>query len=256
VNKLQLQFTDTNVMLSGCGTLVPGPHSYSVTRRGDSLVIQLANEPHPFAVVLGPNGAMTGPGMTAVTGQIITGYHHWTEYTRRVSDNQIVSERPMSEPIYAPKLEHCEVGALRSTGPVVGGSFMELLEAGLGADSSKLKTYPPGPRFTGTYASSGGLSAQFSPEGVVMDCGQAHVARTYKVENSAASLRLTIDNGSTPLALTMQSDGSLLGNGSADIAGRVVSGTAPNGDITFRPTHANCSIGTLTPRTQRTSAGM
>ena len=254
-NKLRLSFTETNVMIEGCGALVPGPHNYIVTRRGDTLAIQVANEPRPFTVVLGPDGNIAGPGMTDITGNIIVGYRHGTHYTRDLQTNQIIEQHPISEPIYGKKLERCVVGALRSTGPVLGGSAMELIVAGLGGNSSQdqVKTFPAGPRIVGTYASSSGLSIQFAPEGVVMDCGPAHVARTYRMENTTAALRVTIENGGTPIVLALQTDGTLVGNGTADIVGRTVSGTAQNGDITFRPAHASCPLGTLTPRMQNSS---
>ncbi|MBZ5524946.1 MAG: hypothetical protein LAP21_22170 [Acidobacteriia bacterium] len=257
-NKLQLSFTDNNVQISGCGVLLATPHNYTVAKRGDVLAIQVANAPRPFTVVLGPDGNFAGPGATDITGNIIVGYRHYTEYTRRVSDNQIVAQRPVSEPILGTKVEHCVVAALRSTGPVVGGSAMALLGAALGDTSSKdqVKTYSAGPRIVGTYGNSSGLTMQFAPEGVVMDCGPAHVARTYRVENSAAALRVTIDNAGAPIALTLQADGTLAGSGSADVVGRIVSGTAQNGDVTFRPARASCPVGTLSPRQRKSSAGL
>jgi len=135
---------------------------------------------------------------------------------------------------------------------------MALLGAALGDSSSKeqVKTYAPGPRIVGTYASSGGLTIQFAPEGVVMDCGPAHIGRPYRVENTTAAVRVTIDNAGTPIALTLQPDGTLAGSGLADVVGRIVSGTAQNGDITFRPARASCPVGTLTPKQRKSSAGL
>lgn len=255
-NKLQLAFVDEGVTITGCGSLLPTPHNYTVTRRGDTMLVEVSNEPRPFAVALGPDGNIAGPGPFDITGTIITGYRHYTEYTRRLSDNQIIGERPVEEPIYGSKVERCVVGALHSTGPVFGGSTMELFSALLGGSASndKQKTFPSGPRLVGVYAGPGGLSIQFAPEGVVMDCGAAHVARTYRVENTASALHVAIDNGGTPIALTLQADGSLAGSGTAEVVGRLVSGKSPSGDLAFRPTHASCPIGTLTPRTQKSSS--
>jgi len=148
-NKLGLSFTDTNVMIEGCGALVPGPHNYTVAKRGDTLAIEVANEPRPFTVVLGPDGNIAGPGKTDITGDVITGYHHYTVYTRNTRTNQIVDQRPVSEPIYAKKLEHCEVGALRTTGPVLGGERDESDYGGagrqLGAESGEDLSGGPSP---------------------------------------------------------------------------------------------------------------
>jgi hypothetical protein len=145
-------------------------------------------------------------------------------------------------------LERCGIGALRSTGPVVSDSLLNTLLAAASGDpsGSKLKTTPAGPRMSGTYESSGGLKVQFASEGAVLDCGEAHVARPYTVENAATAVRVTIDNGGLPLAFTLQPDGTLTGVGTADVAGRVVSGSTPSG-IAFAPRHTRCPAGVLAP---------
>jgi hypothetical protein len=258
-----LGFSESSASLSNCGKLIPVALHYSITKRGTSLVLQVTNEPRPFTLVLGPDGNMTGPGTIDVKGQVVVGYRRYTVYTRRVSDNQIVGQHEESEPIYGPKVDRCTLASLRSGGPVPAASLSNLLTATLalaGGDKSggNVKTYPPGPRLVGSYEGSGGLKIAFAPEAAILDCREAHIASTYIVRNAADALRVTIDNGGTPITLALQADGSLAGSGTTDITGRLVSGQASEGGVTYRPVRANCPVGTLSPRTQKssTSAGM
>jgi hypothetical protein len=199
----------------------------------------------PFTAVLGPDGNLSSP--TDVQGRIITGYRHYTEYKRRVSDNTIVpgSAHEVREPIYGDKLDHCTIRALRSTGPVPSADVLPTLFSAVSGVASKVKTTPAGPRMAGTYQNSGGLKIQFATEGAVLDCGQAHVAAAYTVQNDATALRIT-RKAVSPLTLTLQSDGTLAGPGTTDVAGRVVSGSTPNG-IAFAPRHTQCPVGVLAP---------
>jgi len=246
-NGVRLKFGDDTAVLAGCGKLVDQSLHYTVTRQGAALLIQLANNPKPFTAVLGLDGNLSGPGPTDVQGQIVTGYRHYTAYKRRVSDNTIVpgSQHEVSEPIYGPKLERCAIGALPSTGPVPSADLLASLAAAAG-DASQQKTTPAGPRMSGTYQNSGGLRIQFASEAAVLDCGEAHVAAAYTVRNDATALRITLDKAGGPLILTLQPNGTLSGTGTADVMGRVVSGSTPNG-IAFAPRHTQCPVGILIP---------
>jgi hypothetical protein len=221
---------------------------YTVTRQGPSLLIQFTNNPKPFTAALGPDGNLTGPGPTGVQGQIITGYRHYTEYKRRVSDNTIVpgSAHEVSEPIYGPKLELCTICALRSTGPVPSSDVLPALFSAVSGDTSQIKTTPAGPRMSGSYENSGGLKIQFASEAAVIDCGEAHVASSYNVTNDATALRITLNKAGGPLTLTLQPSGILTGPGTTNVEGRVVSGSTDNA-ITFAPRHTQCPVGALSP---------
>jgi hypothetical protein len=247
-NSVFFRFGDDEATLSSCGKLVELPLHYTVTRQGQSLLIQFANSPKPFTAVLSLDGGLAGPGPTDVQGQIITGYRHYTAYKRRVSDNSIVqgSQHDVAEPIYAPKLERCSIGALRSTGPVPSADLIPVLTGAMTGDNSKVKTTPAGPRMSGTYKNSGGLKIQFATEAAVVDCGEAHVASTYSVTNDATALRVTLDKAGGPLTLTFQPNGTLMAPGTTNVEGRVVSGSTPNG-IAFAPRRAQCPVGTLAP---------
>ena len=99
---------------------------------------------------------------------------------------------------------------------------------------------------SGAYQNSGGLKIQFASEGAVLDCGEAHVAAAYTVRNDATALRITLDKAGGPLLLTWQPNGTLSGTGTADVRGRVVSGSTPNG-IAFAPRNTECPVGILIP---------
>ena len=110
----------------------------------------------------------------------------------------------------------------------------------------------------GTYEGAGGLKIAFAPEAAILDCREAHAASTYTVHNAADALRVNLDNGGTPITLTLQPDGTLAGTGATDVSGRLVSGQAAEGGVSYRAVRASCPIGTLTPRTQKngSNAGM
>lgn len=76
-----------------------------------------------------------------------------------------------------------------------------------------------GPRMAGQYSGQGGLRLEFHPTAAVLDCGEAHVLKPYAVENTADRIIVTIRNGSAPLTLTLQPDGTLTGSGAVDVAG-------------------------------------
>ena len=81
----------------------------------------------------------------------------------------------------------------------------------------------------------GGLSLDFSAERVVLDCGEAHVARRYTVENAASQVLVSVNNGAAPFTLALQPNGTFAGSGNVEVSGRVVTGSTGNG-ITFAAT--------------------
>jgi hypothetical protein len=105
----------------------------------------------------------------------------------------------------------------------------------------------PGVRMSGKYASQSGLALEFRDNGVIMDCGEAHVSKPYTVQPGAAQAAITVKNDPAPFTLALQSDGTLTGSGSVDVVGRVVTGSTANG-ITFAPRTARCALNVLTPK--------
>ena len=103
---------------------------------------------------------------------------------------------------------------------------------------------PPGPRMAGTY-SMGPLRLDFHPVAVILDCGQAHVARPYSVKPAADGVLVTVMNDATPFSLLLRPDGSLAGSGSTEVSGRLLTGQTQNGLI-YQPHKETCTLGTLT----------
>jgi len=77
-----------------------------------------------------------------------------------------------------------------------------------------------------------------------LHCGEAHVLKPYAVAITADGIIVILRNGSAPLTLTLQPDGTLRGSGAVDVAGRVVTGTDANG-ATYAPRSARCAVGSL-----------
>jgi len=251
-----LMFDQDSASLDGCGKLVAEGHRYAVKKEGSRLLIEVQNEPKAFVLALGPDGRLAGPGPIDIKGKIIVGYRtYWVEQ-RRVSDNTIIpgSGHEVKEPIYEPKTERCTAGVLlpagaTSTSEGVLESLSSLFSgqsADQGAHDSQKDTQTLGLRMGGRYSGQGGLSLEFHAAAAVIDCGEAHVARPYMVENAASQVLVTVKNGAAPFTLAVRPDGTLTGSGSAEVAGRVVAGSSANG-IAFAPRNSRCTIGTLAP---------
>jgi len=99
----------------------------------------------------------------------------------------------------------------------------------------------------GHYTGQGGLALEFAVDSVTLDCGAAHVKDVYTVDDPPNQIQITVKNGASPFTMELQPNGSLLGSGSVDVAGRVVTGSDANG-IVFAPSNARCSVNTLAAR--------
>jgi hypothetical protein len=153
--------------------------------------------------------------------------------------------RPQAPPPTAPKTERCNAALLPPTG--AGGGVSDLLTQAFGTQPSKVARPSPGLRLAGTYAGPSGLRIEFREDSATVECGQAHVAEAYAVQDSGGQISVKIQNGATPFTLSLQPNGTLIGSGSIDVAGRVVTGSTENA-ITYAPRSAHCAIGTLTPK--------
>ena len=105
----------------------------------------------------------------------------------------------------------------------------------------------------GHYMSQGGLALEFAADGVVLDCGAAHVRQPYIVVNAPNQLLVTVNNGASPFTLAVQPNGTLAGSGSADVVGRVVTGSTQN-EIAYAAKTGRCAIGTVVPKGGPTTA--
>ena len=265
---VSLSFSDDGVSLSGCGKLVSDSHPYTVGKNGNGFLIKVEAEPKPLTFNLGPDGQLTGPGVTDLAGQIITGYNNvWMqEYRNGVPEvgGSCLGGRCgywTQVPVFAAKTERCTIGALRPTGPSpTGGSLVSSLlgvasgqsaEQAFGESEKDLPA--PGPRVIGQYTGQGGLALDFTAERVVLDCGEAHVARRYSVASTASQVLVSVNNGTAPFTLALQPNGTFAGSGNVEVSGRVVTGSTGNG-IAFAPRTSRCAVGVLAPRSEAASA--
>jgi len=249
---LELGFGLDTVSVSGCGKLIPDGHSYTITKRPNQLLIQVGNVPSSFVLTMGNDGKLIGPGPIDVKGQIITGYERvWMQEYRNnipVSGSGYWDNRP----IYGPKTERCAIGTLAQAPPPPPDK--NPLTSGITSTiNSVMHLGPSGLRMNGHYMSQGGLALEFAADGVVLDCGAAHVRQPYVVENTPNQLLVTVNNGASPFTLAVQPNGTLAGSGSADVVGRVVTGSTQN-EITYASKTGRCAIGTVVPKGGTTTA--
>jgi hypothetical protein len=250
-----LAFTDNSVVIGGCGKLVPDGHGYIVGKIGNQLAIRIDNKPQQIIVAMGPDGKLTGPGAVDVTGRIIVGYHPVTTYQRYTATGQIVpgSAVTTQQPDYGPATARCAIGPLPTAASTsaAGNSLINVLDVldPTTSEDAKNKEYakratPPGPRLVGTFASAGGLKLEFETDDVIVECQQAHARQKYSIQNTPSQLVITVQNGSAPIVLAMQTNTSLLAPPSANVFGKLVKDVTQNG-VVFTPISATCSAGTL-----------
>lgn len=259
-NGLNFSFGGEAAVLNGCGKLVPNSHAYTIEKSGARFTIAWKAEPKPFVLTLGPDGRLTGPGPIDVKGQIITGYNRvWMQEYRNgiaVAGSECGGPcgRWVSQPIFGDKTERCTIGALAPAGPTADGSILTTVTALVSPQSldqapteSGKGLAAPGVRMAGQYTGPGGLALEFRDNGVILDCGEAHVAKPYTVEAGATHVAITVKNDPAPFTLELRPDGALTGTGTVDVTGRVVTGSTANG-IAFAPRTAHCAASVLTPK--------
>jgi hypothetical protein len=280
----RVSFNDNGAVVN-CGTLVPAGHEYRVERLGAQILVKVQNDPKPLVFTFRPDGKLAGPGPVEVAGRVVVGYRgggssapgyemqtHTTTQQRQIAAADVpnynsdavhqngmeysVSEQVTStsyEPtpsqpsapvaVTAPKTERCSVGILPGTPSVkLSAALVELLDS-----SQKAPAQPMGLRMSGTYAGQGGLSIEFRGDSATVECGPAHVAMPYTVEIAGGQVVVKVLNRSTPFTLQMQSDKTLSGSGTIDVAGRVVTGSRGD-EILYAPKNARCTLGSLTAK--------
>lgn len=251
-NGISIGFNENTATIYNCGKLIIGSRNYTLSRLGGQLAVSISNQPKLLVVALGSGGLIIGPGPFEITGKIITGYTLYNVWSR-YSDGTIVpgSQHQESQPVYSDKTERCTFSSLRPVGATAADVSPVALISSLfgGQESQEMREdqkhpTPPGPRMAGTY-STGSLRLDFHPVAVILDCGQAHVARPYAVEPAANGVLVTVMNDATPFTLRLLPDGTLAGSGSAEVAGRLLTGQNQSGFI-YRPHKETCTIGTLT----------
>ena len=102
------------------------------------------------------------------------------------------------------------------------------------------KTLAPGLRMNGSYGSTTGFSVNFHPESVTAACGNAERALEYSVQRAGNKATLAIKDNANPISLQLMPDGSITGEGTVQVNGRVITGTT---DDVNNP--ARCETGRL-----------
>jgi hypothetical protein len=145
----------------------------------------------------------------------------------------------------APRTERCAVGTMqgRSSSGTAGEALTQMLDP----SAKKKAPVPPGLRLAGMYAGQSGFRIEFREDSATVECGEAHVAGAYAVQDNAGQISVRIQNGATPFALSLQPNGTLTGSGTVDVAGRVVTGSSGD-NINYASRNARCAIGTLMPK--------
>ncbi|HMG85521.1 MAG TPA: hypothetical protein VK574_07245 [Terracidiphilus sp.] len=279
-----VQFDQSSVSV-GCGTLIEQPYLYSIERNGTQLAISIPISPRPLVLSFKPDGRLAGPGTIDVAGRVVAGgavattntsYEAQTQTTtqqRQIDANDVANysadsvhqngmeysvDTPVTSTSYnavpvhhysvptAPKTERCNVTTLPPTGSTV--KISSALTQLFGTQASKSANTAPGLRLTGTYAQPGGLTIEFRDDSATVECGEAHTAEAYWVAPAGNDFAVKLQNGATPLVLTLQPNGTLAGSGSVEIAGRrIVRSDNNDGVHNFVPVNAHCTVGTLTP---------
>jgi hypothetical protein len=264
---LQLAFSQSNVSLK-CGTLEPQSLAYSIVRRGQQVLIELAASPRPFTLAYQADGRLLGPGTVEVTGLVPIGppVDHPTggekEYVYGNKSYDAYDRNSGKRLHYdmggayirgdvthhyvtptAPKTERCSAGALAGTAVLRTSDALTML---FGTQASQSQNTAPGLRLNGTYASPGGLKIEFRGVSATLDCGAAHHSEGYAVRPEGGALIARFQSATGPLALTVEADGTLAGSGSVQVNGRLISGDGADGRPLYAPVSARCAIGTLT----------
>ena len=99
----------------------------------------------------------------------------------------------------------------------------------------------------GKFASPAGLILDFEGYAVTLDCGGAHVKAPYTV-HASSEFRVSVNNPGGPFALTLAPDNTLHGSSTTTVNGRLYSAIDNDGNLSFRPVTATCSVNTLTAK--------
>ena len=170
---------------------------------------------------------------------------------------------------YANKTTDCTLGLMNATGPTPLAADVEspmglltTMASGMGAlmqggtmdqAAKQMLTQenPPAPglRLGGRFVGQSGFSITFHPESVTVACGEAEVAHQYTIQKNASQTLLKIQDKENPLTLQWKPDGSLVGEGTVQVNGRVIVGTTedPKNPYVYAPKIARCPVGSLSP---------
>lgn len=167
---------------------------------------------------------------------------------------------------FVSKTAGCTVGLLNPTGPsplplikndmdiltAIGAGMSVLMKGGNTNSAAKEMlspgaALPPGLRMSGRYAGESSFSLDFHPESVTVGCGDAERALEYSVRRTGNKTTLLIKDKANPISLQLMADGSVVGQGTVQVNGRVITGTTEdiNSPFVFAPRLASCAVGRL-----------
>jgi hypothetical protein len=142
----------------------------------------------------------------------------------------------------------CMPPVISSKGAGMGAvdAKQQALMSMLGGDSSAPP--PTGLRMNGTFAAASGFSVGFYPESAIVGCGP-DAARAYPytvvADGRGAYVKVAAPQ---PLTLVLRGNNMLdPGSGKYLVQGRKITGQTDNGDYTFAPLNATCSLAMLAP---------
>ena len=240
----KLVFYPDNVS-TGCDEIVAEILSYTVNTDGDQVSITIPIQPKPVVLTMGSDGRLVGPGLTSMTGQVQVGIQYGT---RTYDDGRT---EPISRPVFETQTRRCNttLAATGSSGDgTISGSVTDMTALLFGSiDKNEKLPVPVGLRVAGEWGTQSAIDLEFRPEGVVVGCREATVLRPYKVQVGASGVSINVQNGSAPFVLSLGRDGRMSGSGPLRVDGRVVTGTAGNGEITYAPRSLTCTLGQLNP---------
>ncbi|MDQ2856099.1 MAG: hypothetical protein M3R68_07200, partial [Acidobacteriota bacterium] len=239
---------------------VPAPRPYTVEVSDTQTSVTIQNESRPVVFSLRPDGKLSASGPIRVTGQIPAKLTTTYQF-----DGKDIY--PIAKNIeYVNKTADCTLGLMTPTGPTplppdiespfgilsaIGGGMGELMKGGdLNAATKEMlspgKAVLPGPRMSGTYTGENGFSLAFHAESVTVGCGDVERALEYSVQRSASHMMVQIRDDN-PISLQLKTDGSIVGEGSVQVNGRVITGTTDdvNNPFVFAPHVARCPVGRL-----------
>src|SRR5438445_2575343 len=280
-NKIHLAFTQDKVLVT-CGPLLAAPYPYEVERAANQISVKIPISPKPLVVAFRPDNALAGPADVVLSGLVpighggrgspAPGYQTQTQTTTRerqidaaeaqnYSGTDAVHQNGMDYsltekvkstsyahapvviyqlPSMSSKTERCTAGIMQ--GSTSSGSIMAPLTQVVAPSAKQKPPVPPGLRLAGVYAGQSGLRIEFREDSATVECGEAHLAQTYSVQDNNGQVLVKIENGAAPIALNLQANGTLVGSGIVNVAGRLVTGSTDTA-LTFAARNARCGVG-------------
>ena len=235
----RIEFDDRSVMLA-CADLTLQQHSYKLALQGNRVAITIDMTPNPLVLTFRSDGTLAGSGPVTVDGRIYLGHSEGVTVDG-VQNVNIDSYREATR--------HCDQPILSSKG--VAASTTEFASNALTSmfsDGEKAPPTPPGLRMHGTFASQSGMGLEFSPETVIISCGEPARAYPYSVQSDGAHTVVKIADPDHSVLLSLESGGELdTANSAYEVHGRKITGQDDNGDFTFAPLNVTCNLGPFKP---------